>query len=123
MPLSTVEFGVRRSARYVSMGRRRPLAIPGQRKGQTHAAGEERRFTKQKLAWSRESWCLKWWVEVRVGVNQSPSHVTTLEGWKRWLASSIGAAEGGVRGHGFSSVLVRYWVPRRKCLCLSLLLL
>jgi len=60
MPLSAEEFGVRRSAPYVSMGRRRPLAIRWHRKGLTPAPGEDRRLTKEKIAWARDSLCLKW---------------------------------------------------------------
>ena len=57
--LSTEEFGVRRSAPYVSMGRRRPLAMRWHRKGLTPAPGEDKRLTKEKIAWARESLCLK----------------------------------------------------------------
>ena len=95
MPLSAEELGVRRLAPYMSMGRRRPLAMRWQRKGLTPAAGEDRRLTKEKMAWTKDSLCLKWWVVLRVGVNQYPSHLTTLEGWKRWPSSSMGAIEGG----------------------------
>ena len=70
IPLSAEEFGVRRSAPYVRMGRRRPLAIRCQRKGLTPAPGEDRRLTKEKMAWARDSLCLKWWVVVRAGVNK-----------------------------------------------------
>jgi len=41
------------------MGKRRPLAIWWQRKGLTPAPGEERHFTKEKIAWARDSLCLK----------------------------------------------------------------
>jgi len=67
-----------------------------QRKGLTPAPGEDWRLTKEKMAWARDSLCLKWWVVLRVGVNQYPSHLTTLEGWKREPSSSMGAVEGGV---------------------------
>jgi len=50
MPLSEVYDRVRRSALYVSMGRRRPVAIRWHRKGRTPAPGEERRLTKEKIA-------------------------------------------------------------------------
>jgi len=83
MPLSAEEFRVRRSAPYVSMGRRRPLAVQWQRKGPTPAPGENRRLTKENMAWARDSLSLKWWVVVRAGVNQYPGHRTTLVGWKR----------------------------------------
>jgi len=69
MPLSAEEFGVRRSAPYVSMGRMRPLAMRCHRKGLTPAPGEDRRLTKDKIAWARDSLCLKWWVLLRPGVN------------------------------------------------------
>jgi len=62
----------------------------------TPAPGEDRRLTKEKMAWAKDRLCLKWWVEVRAGVNQYPSHLMTLEGWKRRPSSSIGAVEGGV---------------------------
>ena len=39
------------------------------RKGLTSASGEERRLTNEKMAWASESLCLKWWVEVRAGLN------------------------------------------------------
>jgi len=95
MPLSAEGFRVRRSDSYVSMGRRRPLATRWHRKGLTPAPGEDRRLTKEEIAWARDSLCLKWWVVLRAGVNQYPSHLTTLEGWKRWPSSSMGAIEGG----------------------------
>ena len=50
MPLSAEGFRVRRSAPYVSMERRRPLAMRWQRKGLTPAPGEDRRLTKEKMA-------------------------------------------------------------------------
>jgi len=46
------------------------------------APGEDRRLTKEKTAWARESLCLKWWVKMRAGVNQYPSHLTTGKGGK-----------------------------------------
>jgi len=95
MPLSADEFGVRRSDPSVSMGRRRPLAMRWHRKGVTPAPGEDRRLTKERIAWAKDSLCLKCWVVLRVGVNQYPSHLTTLEGWKRWPSNSMGAVEGG----------------------------
>jgi len=95
MLLSAEEFGVRRSAPYVSMGRRRPLAMWWHRKGLTPAPGEDRRLTKEKIAWAKDSLCLKWGVVLRAGVNPYPSHLTTLEGWKRWPSSSMEAIEGG----------------------------
>ena len=70
MPLGAVYVGVRRSAPYVSIGQRRPVAMRWHRKGHTPAPGEERRLMKQKMAWARESLCLKWCVGERVGVNQ-----------------------------------------------------
>jgi len=105
MPLSAALFWVWRSALYVSLWRRRPLAIRWQRKALTPAPRKERHLTKQKIPWARDSLCLKWWVEVRAGVNQYPSHLTTLEGWQRWPSSSIGAAEGGVFW-----LAVRQWI-------------
>ena len=65
------------------------------RKGLTPAPGEDTRLTKTKIACARDILCLKWWVVLRAGVNQYPSHLTTLEGWKRWPSSSMGAIEGG----------------------------
>jgi len=65
------------------------------RKGLTPAPGEDKRLTKEKIAWAKESLCLKWWVVLRAGVNQYPSHLTTLDGWKRWPSRSIGAIERG----------------------------
>jgi len=59
MLLSEEEFGVKRSAPYVSMGRRRPLATGWHRKGLTPAPGEDRRLTKEKIAWARDNLCLK----------------------------------------------------------------
>ena len=44
------EFGTRRSAPYVRMGRRRPCAMRWLRKGLTPAPGEESLLTKEKLA-------------------------------------------------------------------------
>ena len=64
------------------------------RKGRTPAPGEERCLTKQKMAWARDSLCLKWCVGERAGVNQYPSHLTTPEGWKSWPASSMEAVTG-----------------------------
>jgi len=87
------------------MGRRRPWEIWWHRKGLTPAPGEERRLTKEKMAWASESLCLKWWVVVRAGVNQYPNHLTTREGLKRWPSNSIGAVEGGVLWPG-----VRQWI-------------
>ena len=62
------------------MGRMRPWAIRWHRQGLTPAYGKDRRLTKDKMARARESLCLKLGVQVRAGVNQYPSHVTTLEG-------------------------------------------
>jgi len=87
------EFGVRRSAPYVSMGRRRPLPMRWHRDGLTPAPGEDRRLTTEKIAWAKDSLCLNWWVVLTAGVNQYPSHLTTLEGWKRWPSSSMRAIE------------------------------
>jgi len=98
MPLSAEEFGVRRAAPYVRMGRRRPLAMRWHRKGLTPAPGEDRRLTKEKIACVRDSLYLKWWVVLRAGVNQYPGHLTTWEGWKRWPSSSMRAIEGGIFG-------------------------
>jgi len=95
MPLSAEEFGVRRSAPYGSMGRRRPLAMRWHRKGLTPAPGEDRGLKKEKIAWAKDRLCLKWRVVLRAGGNQYPSHLTTLEGWMRWPSSSMGAIEGG----------------------------
>ena len=58
--LSAVYFGVRRSALYVRMGRRKPLAMRWHRKGRTLALGEDRRLRKEKIAWARDGQCLKW---------------------------------------------------------------
>jgi len=68
----------------------------------TPAPGQERCLTKQKKAWARDSLCLKCCLEVRAGVNQYPSQLTTLEGWKRWPSSSMGAVEQGVLWLGVS---------------------
>ena len=46
MLLSAEEFGVRRSAPYLTMGKRRPLATRWQRKGLMPAPGEDRHLTK-----------------------------------------------------------------------------
>ena len=105
MPLSTVVFGVRGSAPYVGMWRRRPLATRWQKNGLTPAPGEDRRLTKEKMAWARDNLCMKWWVVVRAAVNLYPSHFTIFEGWKRWPSSAIGAVEGGVLWLG-----VRQWM-------------
>jgi len=45
------------------------------------------------MAWATESLGLKWWVEVKAGVNQYPSHLTTREGWKRCPSNSKGAVQ------------------------------
>ena len=95
MLLSAEEFGVWRAAPYVSMGRRMPLAMRWHRKGLTPAPGEDSCLTKEKIAWTKDSLCLKWWVVLRAGVNQYPSYLRTLEGWKRWASSSMGAIVGG----------------------------
>jgi len=52
------------------------------RKGLTPTPRDIRRLIMEKIAWAGESLCLKWWVEVRKGVNQYPNHLTTWEGWK-----------------------------------------
>jgi len=78
------------------MGRRRPLAIRWPKKGLTAPPGENRGFTKEKTAWVRDSLCLKWWGVVRAGVNQYPSDLPTVVGWKSCSSRSIGAVEGGV---------------------------
>ena len=65
------------------------------RKGFTPAPGEDRGLMKEKIAWAKDSLCLKWWVVLSAGGNQYPSHLTTLEGWKRWPSSAMGAIEGG----------------------------
>jgi len=57
------------------------------------------------MVWAKDSLCLKWWVVLRAGEKQYPSHLTTLEGWKRWPSSSMGAIEGGDLGLG-----VRQWM-------------
>jgi len=72
-----------------------------------HAPGEDRRLTKEKMAWASDSLCLRWWVVVRAGVNQYPSHLTTLEGWKRWPSTSIEAVEGA---RGVLWLGVRQWM-------------
>jgi len=82
-----------------------PIAMRWQRKGLIPAPREDRHLTKEKTAWARESLCLKWWVEVRAGVNQYPNHLTTWEGWKKCPSSSMGAIEGGVLWLG-----VRQWI-------------
>ena len=105
MPLSTEEFGVRRSAPYGSMWRRRLLAMQRHREGLTPAPGEDRRLTKEKMAWVKDNMCLKWCVVLRAGVNQYPSHLTTLEGWNRWPSSPMRAIEGGDLCLG-----VRQWI-------------
>jgi len=105
MPLSAVYVGVRRSAPYVSMGQRRPLAMRWNKQGRTPALGEERPLTKVKIARARDSLCLKWCVGERAGVNQLPSHLTTPEGWQRWPYCSMEAVEGGVLWLG-----VRHWI-------------
>ena len=83
MLLRAEEFGVRRSAPYISIGRRRPLAARWQRNGLRPAPGEDSHLMKEKMAWAMDSLCLKWWVVVWGGGNKYPSHLTTLEGWKR----------------------------------------
>jgi len=70
MPLSAVYVGVRSSAPYVSMGQRRLVAMRWHRKGRTPAPVEDRRLTKEKMAWARESLCPEWCVGEREGVNQ-----------------------------------------------------
>jgi len=62
-------------------------------------------LTKEKIAWAGESLCVKGWAVLKAGVNQYPSHLPTLEGWKRWPSSLIGAVEGGVLWLG-----VRQWI-------------
>jgi len=51
------------------MGQRRPVAMRWHRKGRTPASGEERRLTKEKIPWTRDSLCLKCCVGERAGVN------------------------------------------------------
>jgi len=75
------------------------------KKGLTPAPEEDRRLTKENIPWARDSLCLKWWVVLRAGVNQYPSHLTTLEGWKRCPSRSMGAIEGVDLGLG-----VRQWM-------------
>ena len=64
------EFGVRRFAPYVRMGRRRPVAIRWLRKGLTPAQGEESLLTKEKLAWASETLWKKWCWELSAGESQ-----------------------------------------------------
>jgi len=59
MPLSAVYVGVRRWAPYVGMGQRRPVAMRWHSKGHMPTPGEERRLRKEKIAWARDSLCLK----------------------------------------------------------------
>jgi len=40
------------------------------RKERRRASAEERRLTKEEMAWARESLCQKWCVGEREGVNQ-----------------------------------------------------
>jgi len=75
------------------------------RKGRIPGPREERRFSKEKMVWARDSLCLKWWVEERAGVNQYPRNLITLEGWKRWPPSLMGAVEGEFLWLG-----VRQWI-------------
>jgi len=96
MLLSAEGFGVRRSAPYVSMGRRRPVAMRWHRKGLTPAPGEDRRLTKEEMVWATCSLCLKWCVVLRAGVNQSASHLTTWVGWKRWPLVRWGPLRRGI---------------------------
>jgi len=50
LPVSAEEFGVRRSAPYVRMGRKRPCAMRWHKRGLSPAPGEDRRLTKEKIA-------------------------------------------------------------------------
>ena len=52
-------LGTRRSAPYVRMGRKRPIATRWARKGRVPPPGEERRLTKEKEALARARRWLK----------------------------------------------------------------
>jgi len=55
---------------------------------------------KEKIAWAKDSLCMKWSAEVRVGLNQYPSHLTAPEGWKWCPCCSIRAVDGGSLARG-----------------------
>lgn len=52
-----------------------------------------------------------------MGEIQYPSHLTTLEEWKRWPSRAIGAIEGGVLWLGVRLWMSSGWGPRTTCLC------
>jgi len=91
MPVKVLELGVKRSAPWVSMGRRRPWVMRLQRKAVTAAPGEDKPLMQEKLAWASESLCLKWLVVVRAGESQYPSQHTTWKRCTRCRSSSMGA--------------------------------
>ena len=84
-------FGVRKSAPYVAMGSRRSWAILCARKGRTLALGGDSLFTKDKEALPRARRREKCCWELREGVSQKPSHLTTCGGWKTRPERVIGA--------------------------------
>ena len=68
------------------------------------APGEDSLFTKEKeaLAWARR--CEKCCWELRGGVSQKPSHLTTCAAWKTRPPRVIGACAGeSVVGWGYAN--------------------
>ena len=77
------------------MGRSSPWATRWLRNGWTPAPGEGSLLTNKKAAWAKDRGYLKWWELLIVGVSQYPSHLTTLEGWKRSPSRPMGERSGG----------------------------
>ena len=63
-------MGTRRSARYVKIGRKRPMATWWARKGRVPPPGEERSSMKAKEALARARRWFKWWEVFRAGDSQ-----------------------------------------------------
>ena len=63
-------LGTRRSAPYVRIRRKRPIATRWARKGRVPPPGEERRLMKEKEALARARRWLKWWEVFRAGDSQ-----------------------------------------------------
>src|ERR1700712_3649632 len=87
------------------MGRIRPWAMRWLRKGRTPAPGDESLLAKENAALARDRRWWKWWLILREGENQYPSHLTTCLGRKSWPSRAMGAWEGGVLWLG-----VRQWI-------------
>jgi len=74
-------LGMKRSARYRRIGATRDVASLWHRYEARPALGGLRRLLRVKAPWARASQCEKMAEELRVGVNQYPSHHTQSWGW------------------------------------------